>query len=200
MHVIGCTLIILFSQTPIAEPDFLDLDAIPSKDTTATGSVSATSPPTPFIDLPPEGTPLVAHDTLPDASTIPETPSEVLQPSSFLVRPTEFVTELATTAVRALKEEGKDHVGQTSAVQNITRRQLPPHLPSTKVGNEDQGDETLPVVSTEGVRAPSVAYKNDVVLDMEGYHSRERSDRTITSGEIGVETVADGLTHEVKKQ
>ena len=189
---------ILFSQTPIAEPDFLDLDAIPSKDTSTTGSVSATPPPAPFIDLPPEGTPLVAHDSLPDASTIPETPSEVLQPSSFLVRPTGFVTELATTAVRALKEEGKDHVSQTSAAQNITKRQ--PHSPSTKVGNEDQGDETLPVASTEGVQAPSVAYKNDVVLDMEGYHSRERSDRTITNDEIGVETVADGVTHEVKKQ
>jgi phosphatidate phosphatase LPIN len=193
-------LTILLSQTPIAEPDFLDLDAVPSQDTTATGSVSATPPPAPLIDLPSADTPLVAHDNLPDASTIPETPSEVLQPSSLLVRSTGLGTELAATAGRALKEEEKGHVGQITAAQNITKRRLAPHLPSIKVGNEDQGDEALHGVSTEGVQAPSVAYKNDVVLDMEGYHSRERSDRTVTGGEIDIETVADGVPHEVKKQ
>lgn len=55
-------------------------------------------------------------------------------------------------------------------------------------------------MSTERVQAPSVAYKHDVVLDMEGYHSKERSDGTVTSGEVGVETVADGVRHKVMKQ
>lgn len=186
----------LFSQTPIAEPDFLDLDAIPDQDTTATPP--ATPPPAPFIDLPPADTPLVAHNDLSDASTIPETPSEVLQPSSLLVRSTRFGTELPATAARALKEEEKGHVGQfKDAAQNITKRRLAPHLPSIKVGGEDQGDESLPAMSAEGVQAPSISYKNDVVLDMKGYHSRERSDRTVTGGEIGVE---NRVPHEMKKQ
>jgi len=189
---------------PIAEPDFLDLDAVPGKDATATGSAPATTTPTPFIDLPPADSPLVAHGNLPDASTIPETPSEVLQPSSLLGRSTEYGTGLAAAAVRALKEEEKDHVDQIkdqfATAQNITKRRLAPHIPSIKVGNEDKGDEALPVMGTEGVQAPSVAYKHDVVLDMEGYHSRERSDRTVTGGEIDVATVANGVRHEVKKR
>ena len=196
-------MIVLFWQTPIAEPDFLDLDAVHGTATTATGGVPATSLPTPFIDLPPADTPPVAHDNLPETS-IPETPSEVLQPSSLLVRSTEFGTGLAATAVRVLKEEVKDHVGQfkdqTAATQNIADKRLALHLPSRKAGNEDKRGEALPHMSTEGVQAPSVAYKHDVVLDMEGYHSRERSDGTATGSEVGIESVADGVRHEVKEQ
>ena len=192
------------SQTRIAEPDFLDLDAVPGKDTTPTGSVFATSPPAPFIDLPPADTPPVAHDNFSGGSTIPETPSEVLQPSSLLVRTAEFGTGLAATAVRALKEEEKDHVSQfkvqTATAQNFAKKRLAPHLPSIQVGNKDKGDESLPDISTEGVQAPSVAYKHDVVLDMEGYHSKERSDGTVTGSDVGVETVADGVRHKVMKQ
>lgn len=197
-------MIVLFSQTPIAEPDFLDLDAVQGTATAATGSASATSLHTPFIDLPPADTLPIAHENLPHTSTIPETPSEVLQPSSLLVRSTEFGTGLAATAVRALKEEVKDHVGQfkdqTVAAQNFADKRLSLHLPSRKVGNEDKGGDALPYMSTEGVQAPSVAYKHDVVLDMEGYHSRERSDGTVTGSEVGIEAVADGVRHEVKEQ
>lgn len=141
------------------------------------------------------------HNNLSDASTIPETPSEVLQPSSLLVRSTGFGTELAATAARALREGENAHVGQfKDAAQNITKRRLAPHLPSIRVGSEDQGDESLPVMSAEGVQAPSIAYKGDVVLDMKGYHSRERSDRTVTGSEIGVENMANRVPHEMKKQ
>jgi hypothetical protein len=191
-------LTVLCSQTPIAEPDFLDLDAVPGKDVTDTGNES---PPAPFIDLPPADTPPGAHDNPPDASTIPETP-EVLQPSSLLGRSTEYGIELAAEAVRALKEEETDHVGrvkdQIAVAQHIAKRRLAPHMLSINAGNEDQGDDTLPAMGTEDVQAPLVAYKHDVVLDMEGYHARERSDRTVTCGEI--DTVADKVHHEVKKQ
>ena len=195
---------VYFSQTRIAEPDFLDLDAVPGKDTTPTGSVFATSPPAPLIDLPPTDTQPVARDNLTGGSAIPETPSEILQPSSLLVRTTEFGTGLAATAVRALKEEEKDHIGhfkdQTATAQNFAKERPAPHSHSIQVGNEDKGDESLPDMSTEGVQAPSVAYKHDVVLDMEGYHSKERSDGTVVGSEVGVENMADGIRHKVTKQ
>lgn len=191
------------SQTPIAEPDFLDLHAVPGKDATGS-SASTTIPPPPFVKLPPEDRPQVAHESLPGAPTIPETPSEILQPSSLLGRSTEYGTELTAATVRALKEEEKDHVGrvkdQIAAARNIAKRRLAPHIPSVNVSNEDQGDEVLPVMDKEGAQAPSVEYKHDVVLDIEGYHSRERSDRTVTGSERGVEIATHGIHHEVKKQ
>jgi hypothetical protein len=157
----------------------------------------------PFVELPPADKPLVAHKTLSDAPTIPETPSEVLQPSSLLGRSTEYGTELAAATIRALKEGEKDHVGrikdQVAAAQNIAKRRLAPHTPPVNV-DEDQGDEALPVMDQKDARAPSVEYKHDVVLDMEGYHSRERSDRTVTGSERSVETGTHGVHHEVKKQ
>lgn len=189
-------------QTPIAEPDFLDLDGVLGKHTT--GSASATSPPPPIIKLASADISPVAHDDFHDASIIPETPSEVLQPSSLLGRSTEYGSELAATAVRAFREEKQDHVGrikdQIAAAQNIAKRRLASNIPSVKVGNEDQGDEALPVMDKGGAQAPPVEYKHDVVLDMEGYHSKERSDRTVTGSERDAETVADGVHHEVKKQ
>ena len=181
------------SQTPIAEPDFLDLHAGSSGSTTS-----------PFVKLPPADRPPVAHKNIPDALTISETPSEILQPSSLLRRSTEYGTQLAGASIRALKEEGKDHVGRVSdqiaAVQNIAKRRLAPHIPSMNVSNEGQGDEALPVTGQEAAQAPSVEYKHDVVLDMEGYHSRERSDRTATGSERVFETGIHGVHHEVKKQ
>ena len=202
IRVNGCALTILCSQTPIAEPDFLDLDAVPGKDTT--GSAFVTSPPSPSINLPPADTPPVAHNNLSDASIIPETPSDALQPSSLLGRSAEYGTELAAAAVRALKEEEKDHVGQIkdqiAAAQNIAKRRLAPHIASVNASNENQGDEALPVMDKEDAQAPSVEHKHDVILDMEGYHSRERSDRTVTDSDRDIENVVDGLRHEVKRQ
>jgi phosphatidate phosphatase LPIN len=194
MRVIGCVLTVLRSQTPIAEPDFLDLDAVPGKD--ATGNASAMSPPPSFIKLPPAGSPPAAHEDLPDTSTIPETPSEVLRSSFLLGRPTEYGTELAAAEVRALKDEERKHMGkikdQIAPTQDFAKR----HIPSVKVGTADQGDEALPVIDERRAKAPLVEYKHDVVLDMEGYHSRERSDRTVTGSERSVET--EGVRHEIK--
>lgn len=157
----------------------------------------------PFVELPPVDRPLVAPENLPDAPTIPETPSEALQPSSLLGRSTEYGTELAAATIRALKEGQKDHVGrikdQVAAAQNIAKRRLAPHIPSVNVRDEDQGDEALPVMDQKEARTPSVEYKHDVVLDMEGYHSRERSDTTVTDSERSVETGTHGVHREVKK-
>jgi phosphatidate phosphatase LPIN len=192
---------VLYLQAPIAEPDFLDLNAIPGKDAE---SASATSPPPPFIELPPVGAPLVVHDNLPDAFTIPETPSKVLQPSSLLGHSSEYGTGLAAAAVRVLREEEKECDGQIkdqiTAAQNIAKRRLVSHIPTIKVGNEDGGDEALPITGEEGAQAPPVEYKQDVVLDMEGYHSRERSDRTVTGSERDIGAMVDGVRHGVKKQ
>lgn len=164
------------------EPDFLDLDAVPVNEdkNVVLGTLPVGTLPEHPFDAPEvsaEELQAVLHD-----------PTEALAPSTLLGRAAHYGAHLGSAAVEALKEEEEERVGKlkdriTAAHQIAAKRVgLKKHFigrsGSGGVGSQ-KGDEALPDLDSEDAQPPEVEYKKDVVLDMDGYHSRERSDQTV---------------------
>lgn len=129
----------------------------------------------PVVEPPP--VPKNAQDILP-------TPTEALAPSSLLGRTAKYGAHLGSAAIRAVMEEQQERAGKlkdrVTVAQNMAARRLGLKMNVSPGDGADKGDEALPDLDGEAAQPPDVLYGSDVVVDMEGYHSRDPSDQTVT--------------------
>ncbi|KAI0660749.1 Lipin/Ned1/Smp2-domain-containing protein [Cubamyces menziesii] len=163
------------SQGSSQEPEFLDLNASADSqsrdDLTSSPIPSAERPQGDSSDHPSvlSRTAELGKAMLGVAHEVERTGADKLKDQS--------VKEALKEAERGQREFVKDRTAATlNMAQNATI-----NFPSL----EDKGDEILPEAEMENVHEPDVRYTNDMVFDVEGYHSqshgREASDATLKS-------------------
>ncbi|EKM59320.1 uncharacterized protein PHACADRAFT_191669 [Phanerochaete carnosa HHB-10118-sp] len=166
------------------EPDYLDLDASPEPK-----------------DSPPPQQPSAAQpNTASDVNSSEEATVDEQAKVGLLAR-TAAAGKAALGMAREVERAGKDKLEDhqvKEAIKEVEREKRSYvkdsvvaaknlySFPQSNGTTGDKGDEVLPS-APEKADTPDVTYGHDMVFDVEGYHSskshtKERSDRTITSG------------------
>ncbi|KAI0677301.1 LNS2-domain-containing protein [Trametes maxima] len=159
------------------EPEFLDLDATaetPSRDDTST------SVPQPHPEDPPEDGSSAGQSLLSRTAQL----GKAVLGAAHEVERSERDKLKDKTVLEALKETHEDRrqfVADKATAALNANKSASVNFPSV----DDEGDEALPEHEMNRVHEPDVRYTDDMVFDVEGYHSqshgRDASDATLRS-------------------
>ncbi|TDL29651.1 LNS2-domain-containing protein [Rickenella mellea] len=168
----------------LAEPEYLDLNGTPPIEDPKRNRPSGLSLTKP-VD--------VAHTLHTSDSALPtqvEASDDIGNGSSSPTGPANILgraAHLGKAIVKAAVETEKEHQAQVAdkvdAARNAIANGYARWQGDKRTDNswEARGDEALPHVEEGEGSPPPVVYHGDVVLDMAGYHSKTRSDETITN-------------------
>ncbi|KAI0941358.1 hypothetical protein AcW1_004905 [Taiwanofungus camphoratus] len=160
-------------QGAAQEPDFLDLDATASPEE---------------LTLPPDSVPDTKTQPSGLSLTKPLPEGEGVTPSSLLSRTAQLGKAVISAAAEMEKSQRdrmkdktmKEAVSELEDDEQTFLQNKPGAAPNTAKDTtknylESKGDEMLPEVRDLDAQGPGVVYTDDMVFDMEGYHSHQRS-------------------------